>query len=271
MTDPFRIRAHVLDFEAVSADYTRLSETARATWRSQRDVAYGDGPDERLDLFFPEKLDGPAPVHIFIHGGYWRANRKEDYAFIAAPVIASGGIAAIVEYSLMPKARMATLVAQTRRAAAWLADHAAEFGGNASRISASGQSAGAHLAFYLAAKGAHETAFPAPSLGGVLLVSGIYDLAPIAQSFLQAEIGLTEDEIAAWSPIGATARPDVTMRIIVGADETAPFHAQALALAERNGLGVKTLPGINHMTIARELGVVGSDAANILMQVVDAS
>jgi arylformamidase len=271
MTDPFRIRAHVPDFEAIAADYTRLSDAARAQWRSQCDVVYGDGPDERLDLFFPEQLDGPAPIHIFIHGGYWRANYKEDYAFIAAPVIAADGIAVIVDYSLMPKARMATLVDQVRRAAAWVADHAAEFGGDPLRISASGQSAGAHLAFYLGAKGAGEAAFPTAPVAATLLVSGVYDLAPIAESFLQAEIALTQEEIAAWSPIDATAKPGVAMRIVVGADETAPFHTQAAALAERNGLTVETLPGINHMTIARELGVVGSDAARILAEVVRAS
>ena len=71
---------------------------------------------------------------------------KEDYAFIADGVVAAGAIAAIVEYTLMPGARMADLVREIREAATWLAASAREFGGDGNKLSASGHSAGGHLA-----------------------------------------------------------------------------------------------------------------------------
>ena len=110
-TDPFRIRGHVPAFEAIQAGYARASDGGADAIRSELDLAYGPHPDERLDLFFPTGMGAPCPVHLFVHGGYWRANRKEGYSFVAGPVVAAGAIAAIVDYALLPAARMEVPVA----------------------------------------------------------------------------------------------------------------------------------------------------------------
>jgi arylformamidase len=47
-----------------------------------RDVAYGSGPDETLDLF-PVAGRPDAPLLVFIHGGYWRALTSQDSVFMA--------------------------------------------------------------------------------------------------------------------------------------------------------------------------------------------
>ncbi len=264
-TDPFRIRGHVPAFEAIQAGYARASDTARAAIRSERDLAYGPHPDERLDLFFPATAAGPCPVHLFVHGGYWRANRKEDYAFVAGPVVAAGAIAAIVEYALLPAVRMEVLVAQVRRAAAWLAAEAPRFGGDPERLTACGHSAGAHLASYLAAQAPHEPAPPALRPRALLLVSGIYDLAPITSSFLQPEIALTPEEVARWSPLGAEPVAGVRRVLAVGAVETPPFRAQTEAYARATGAEApRLLPGLDHMTIVAEMGRSGSAMAALL-------
>ena len=52
-------------------------------------------------------------------------------------IAAAGGIAAIIDYSLIPKARMATLVAQVRLAASWLQAQARSFGGDPQGLTAS--------------------------------------------------------------------------------------------------------------------------------------
>ncbi|WP_245523663.1 alpha/beta hydrolase, partial [Mesorhizobium sp. M8A.F.Ca.ET.167.01.1.1] len=46
------------------------------------------------------------PVHMFIHGGYWRMFSKRDYSYIAETVTRAGAIAVIVDYALMPAVRM---------------------------------------------------------------------------------------------------------------------------------------------------------------------
>ena len=69
--DPFMIRAHVAEFEAILGGQVRASAELRAG-RAVATHRYGDGPDEVLDLVAPPGAAG-APVRLFVHGGYWRA------------------------------------------------------------------------------------------------------------------------------------------------------------------------------------------------------
>lgn len=74
--DPFMVRAHVPNWEASVSDYRAASAATRRAFPTRRTVAYGDRSGEALDLFVPSK--GPAgsgkhPIHLFVHGGYWRA------------------------------------------------------------------------------------------------------------------------------------------------------------------------------------------------------
>ena len=52
------------------------------SWR--RDVRYGAGDGETLDIYPTPAAN--APVLVFIHGGYWRSSDKSLHAFIA-PVV----------------------------------------------------------------------------------------------------------------------------------------------------------------------------------------
>lgn len=260
--DPFRTRNFVRDFERYMADYTSRSAATRVTLRAQLNIAYGDAPTERLDLFFPETQASPAPVHIFIHGGYWRAQDKDLYSFIADTVTAAGGIAAIIDYSLMPSVRMATIIDQVRRATQWLAANAQNFGGDASRLTMSGHSAGAHLCCFLLSP-------QSAPIQAALLLSGVYDLKPLQSSFLQAEIGLTDTEVARYSPLRMALSSTTRATILVGETETAPFHEQAAALAQRLNSGpVTTLPGANHMSVVLDLGTTGTPAAEALTRLI---
>jgi arylformamidase len=95
--DPFRIRDHVADFDAIVADILARSAATRAALPMVADIAYGDGPNETLDIFFPALREPGMPVHMFIHGGYWRMFSKRDYSCIADTITASGTIAVIVD------------------------------------------------------------------------------------------------------------------------------------------------------------------------------
>lgn len=274
--DLFRIRDFVPDFDAINADYAVASGETRKRHRHVTDIAYGSAPRQKLDIFLPPETSGPAPVHIFIHGGYWRANNRENYHFVAESVIAAGGIAVFPEYTLMPNARMGQLVSEMRQAALWVGTHIGEHGGDPTRISASGHSAGAHLASYLAALAPHEHGFPATRIKGLLLVSGIYDLRPIPASFLQPEIGLTPEEVGEWSPFEAVQAPQTPITLVVGKNETEPFHLQAQDFAfaaEKRGAKVErlTVSGHDHMTIVRDMGRPDSRMGQLVMEAVETS
>ncbi len=261
--DPFRTRDAVPDFDRYVAQYVARSAVTRATLRSQRDIPYGDARSEQLDLFFPAAPSGPAPVHLFIHGGYWRAWAKEDFSFIADTVTTAGAIAAIMDYDLMPAVRMATIVHQVRRAAQWLAAHAPGFGGDPTHLTISGHSAGAHLCCFLLNP-------PVVPIQAALLVSGVYDLKPLQSSFLQPEIGLTDDEVARYSPLHAAHAVGTPTTILVGEHETVPFHDQAAALARHlRTAPVTILPDANHLSAVLDLGTPTTQAAGVLTRMIE--
>ncbi|RUU07917.1 alpha/beta hydrolase, partial [Mesorhizobium sp. M6A.T.Ca.TU.002.02.2.1] len=98
-SDPFRIRDYVADFDKIVQDIVHRSEAVRATIPMAADVAYGPDQTETIDLFFPTGKRSGLPVHMFIHGGYWRMFSKRDYSYVATTITQAGAIAVIVDYA----------------------------------------------------------------------------------------------------------------------------------------------------------------------------
>ncbi len=230
--DLYRNRDFIPDFDVIMAETEARSQEVAARYRMERDIPYGSGPRQTFDLVFPPGDVSDAPLHIFIHGGYWRAGSKDAHTLVAEPVLAVGGICALVGYGLMPSTRLGDIVAQVRAAACHIADLAPRIGADPTRITASGHSAGAHLASLLAAKAPGDSARPIlPDINALLLISGIYDLSGIPSSFLKDEARMTTEEAADWSPLLAVNRPGTHRIITHGQNETRPFHDQARAFA----------------------------------------
>ena len=269
-TDLYRNRDFIPDFDAIMAETAARSRDLSARVDLRADIPYGPGPRERMDLLLPPNPARGAPLHLFIHGGYWRSGSKEDHRLIAAPVLAAGGICAVMTYDLMPGTRLDAIVAQVRAAVAHLTAMAPALGADPRRLTVSGHSAGAHLASYLAAYGPAETARPPlPPLRGLLLVSGIYDLSGIPASFLKDEAKMTVAEAAAWSPMTSAHLPDLPRIMTRGEAETAPFQQQAAALAALlPDTELRQEPGLNHLTVvlalADPLAALGSRLSELV-------
>jgi arylformamidase len=266
--DPFRIRAHVADFDAIVEEIVASSARTRDSLPMAADVRYGDGPSETVDIFFPEGSRENLPIHMFIHGGYWRMFSKRDYSYVANTVTNAGAIAVIVDYALMPSVRMAVLVDQVRRAKRWAVDNIATYGGNPSRLTISGHSAGAHLATFL-----FNTQEERSGIAAALLLGGIYDLKPLQRSFLADEIGITDEEVLAFSPISKSFDRDCHVTVAVGVEETPPFHKQAsdfVMFLEMQSLAVakRSIAGVNHMSSVRDLGLSTSSTGILLQEMI---
>src|SRR5207245_2550752 len=78
------------------------------------DVPYGPSPPETLDVF-PAAGAEPAPVQVFIHGGYWRALDKSDFSFVAR-AFHLDAVVVVINYGLIPAVDMDELVRQCRQA-----------------------------------------------------------------------------------------------------------------------------------------------------------
>jgi arylformamidase len=266
--DPFRIRGHVADFDVIVDDIVTRSAVTRDTLPMLADIAYGQHATETVDLFFPRSRSESMPVHVFVHGGYWRMFSKRDYSYIGNTITEAGAIAVIVDYALMPAVRMEVLVDQVQRAMRWVFEHIAEYGGDPSRVTVSGHSAGAHLASFLCHRLINR-----PKPRAALLLSGLYDLEPLRSSFLQREIELTDEEVVKFSPLFHEFDPGIKVSVLVGADETPPFFQQADRFTRHlrsQGLTVDRFDAIdsNHMTSVRDLGLPDTQLATALFQTI---
>src|SRR5207237_490580 len=77
-------RANVKDAMDLIARYGAESARVRAELPMRFDVPFGRHHAERLDVFPASgAAPGPAPVHVFVHGGYWHRLDKADFSFVA--------------------------------------------------------------------------------------------------------------------------------------------------------------------------------------------
>ena len=255
----YRATGAVADPGAVMADFIARSHVFRERHPGILDIAYGAGEDEVLDIFLPRHAEGLAPVHIFIHGGYWYQFGKDEWSFVAEALTASGAIVVVPRHALCPAVGIADIVRQMQAMLAWLWHHIGQHGGDRERMFVSGHSAGGHLAMEL-----HLTdwqachGLPADMLKGVAVISGLYDLRPLIHSYVQAHIGLSEHEARQLSPL-LRIGPSATPLIIAVAQADPPgFHGQAAQLAglwraQGNPLRLIDVDDRNHLTELYEL------------------
>jgi arylformamidase len=258
----------VPDFADHVARWQKESARVRAGLGGERDVAFGSSPDEVLDIYPPARAGRPAPVQVYYHGGYWRAFKAADFAFVAERLSEAGVLTVVVNYALVPSVRIGELVRQCRAALAWVHANIARYGGDPNRIFVSGHSAGGHLVAALAAM-AGEPDTRALLQGGVA-ISGLYDLEPIRLCYLNETLQLTPAEVEANSParhLPTTAKPLI---LTYGADESAEFARHATeygrALADRGiPCVVRPLAGHNHMSICSALADRKSEPMQMIL------
>jgi len=127
LTDPvwldrmYNNRALVPDHAAHFSRWSTRSAQARSDLACELDVPFGPTPAETLDVFPAQGVTGPAPVLLFIHGGYWQWRDKKDFVFLAEPWVAAGATVVMLDYPLAPVASMDEIVDSCRRAVAWTA------------------------------------------------------------------------------------------------------------------------------------------------------
>ena len=126
--------------------FAAQSAELRDVMPAQLGVSFGPDGEEVLDIFpAPAGTAGPAPIQVFIHGGYWKMMTKDEFSYVARAFTPRGCATVVVNYGLIPAVDMDELVRQCRAAMAWTYRNADTFGGDRERIFVSGHSAGGHL------------------------------------------------------------------------------------------------------------------------------
>jgi len=221
------------------------SATFRAAHTTHLDIPYGDGPRQKWD-FYPSATPS-APCLIFIHGGYWQMNGREDSATLAEGLFAHGWSVAMPGYRLAPEASMASIVGDIMWALDWFAENREQLGING-KVVIAGWSAGAHLAVL---------GLKHPVVHAGLAISGVYDLAPLQSTYINDKLQLTEVEIIRYSPLRQkmAAKPLViaygTAELPALVQDSQRLHAERLAARTRSVL--MPIEGADHFTILLSL------------------
>lgn len=257
----YNTRARVPDSAQRIAAWGPASQAARAgSPRARLNVTYAAGGGAVLDVFPADRAAAGAPVLLFVHGGYWRALSKDDFSFLAPAFNAAGAAVVVPDYALCPQVSIEHIALQMVQAVAWTVHHAAEFGGDATRIVVAGHSAGGHLAAMLLACRWREVdpELPVQPLAGALAISGLYDLEPVRLvPSLQKDLALTPASVRRLSPAFFPRPRQGRLHAVVGGEESEEFLRQNQLIRDAWGPTTvpvcEALPGLDHFTVMTAL------------------
>lgn len=230
------------------------SKIAKVRLTHYQDISYGESAGEKVDIF-PANRDN-APVFVFIHGGYFRALDKKHYSYLALPLTKAGFTVAVVNYDLAPAVSVADIIAQNIKAYSWIYHNISNWRGNPDYITLCGHSVGAFLVAKIIAHDWPKNMKQA--IKKAVLLSGLYDLAPMQLSYLNQDIRLTKDEAVTLSPVYDSLADIPNTIVAVGSDESPEFINQSKQYFNKiNQAHLESefmlLTNKNHYTVSRML------------------
>ena len=248
-----RVPEHAEIFARWTRDAAAYRERAGAEENAELGLAYGTGPRQKVDLFFPDAT-GHTPLALFVHGGYWRSLEASMFSHVAAGLNARGIAVAVAGYDLCPQVTIAQIIDQIRTACLFLWRR---FG---QRIMVFGHSAGGHLAACMVATDWRrlDAKAPADLVPAGYSISGLFDLTPLTATSMNSDLKLDANEVARISPLYWPVAAGRVFDAVVGAEESSEFLRQSRSIADgwRKG-GVETryeeIAVANHFTVVDPL------------------
>lgn len=166
----------------LKASINQPSETSLADGFDKKlGIPYVEGgdPAQVLDIYYADSTNRMDIVLVDIHGGFYVAGQKEGNRDYASVFLGEGFDVVLVEYRLNDGVRdVSDELADCAAALDYLTVHAEELGLNKDRMFVTGDSAGGHLALYMA-EGSADSSVPIRpkefSAAGVLLSCPAYD------------------------------------------------------------------------------------------------
>lgn len=123
------------------------------TFEAGIEYAKPGGESLQLNLARPKVQTGKVPAILCIHGGGFRAGKREGWDARCKLLAEQGYVAATVTYRLAPKHQFPAAVEDVKAAVRWLRANAEKYSIDPDRIGVVGESAGGHLAQFLGVTG----------------------------------------------------------------------------------------------------------------------
>lgn len=234
-------------------------------------IAYGDDPLQFGDLRLPKDAgDGPFPIVIVIHGGFWKSKYTLDHiGHLCAALTAEGVATWSIEYRRIGDEGGAwpNTMLDVGKACDHLREIAQEYNLDLERIVVTGHSAGGHLAAWVAAR--HnipegDTLYMKDPLvvDATVPLAGVVDLnlcwrMKLSNGIVEQLMGGTPEQLPeryeAASP-GALMPLGVKQRLIHGTtDPNVPYEIANLYVQRGKSLGddveLITLKGVGHFEV----------------------
>ncbi|MBI5774427.1 MAG: alpha/beta hydrolase [Verrucomicrobia bacterium] len=242
--------------------------------KAHRDLAYVANGHERhkLDLFVPEKAEGPLPLIIWVHGGGWQNGSKDGCPPLRNGYTERGYAVASINYRLSGHAIFPAQIEDCKAALRWLRAHAREYNLDPQRFGVWGSSAGGHLVALLGTSGDLKEYDVGANLNQSSRVQAVCDYygptdftvfvtTPGYESHASATspeakliggaVMENKDKAARVNPITFVSRDDPPFLIVHGdEDKTVPINQSQLLFAALKKVGVSarfhTIKGAGH-------------------------
>jgi len=172
------------------------------TYKVQRDIAYGEGPRNLLDIYMPAAKPEKAPVIVFFYGGNWNSGSRADYLFAGEAFASQGFVTVIADYRLYPEVKFPDFLYDSAQAFAWARKNIASYGGDPQRMYLAGHSAGAYNAAMLAYNPDYlkGVGVELSAVKGFIGLAGPYDFLPLTGNLTKEIFGFP-DTSPATQPI----------------------------------------------------------------------
>ena len=223
-----------------------------------KDIPYGEGDRQKLDVYVPYQLAPGHPVIVFYYGGSWQGGSKDDYLFVGQAFASKGYITVVADYRVYPEVYFPTFMDDVAAAFVWTHKYIATYGGNTNNLFVAGHSAGAYNAMmltvndrYLQARGGEEK-----WIKGVVGIAGPYDFLPLTDPKL-IEI-FSKQDLSLTQPITYVHPGLPPILLLMGDEDEDVLSHNSIHLARRlreknDPVKLITYPGVAHIGIALAL------------------